>query len=183
MKKVILALVILLMALPVFGQFRDTEWGMSRQEVMNIEGQPALNDGSLLGYESSLAGYPVYVYYQFTEGKLTSGWYYFNTSYASPTMYVRQYNDIKSKLLNVYGEPGWDGKKWYNNTYKGMDGMLGTAIQMGHVAVQCGWDKEKTRIIHTLTYDEGILHILKYRSQKYMELENQAQQKQSQQGL
>jgi hypothetical protein len=83
----------------------------------------------------------------------------------------------------VYGNPGWDEKKWFNNTYRGMNGMLGTALQMGHVTIQCGWDKEKTRVIHTLLYNDGIMHILKYRSQKYMKLENEAQKKQNEQGL
>ena len=184
MRKVLFVLVILSTTLPLFGQFRGTEWGMSRVQVIEIEGEPVVNNEEFIAYEGSIAGYETYTYFTFIEDQLTAGNYYLIKTYTNRNKYIEQYKEMKSNLINVYGEPKSDDMIWNGSLYKGDTDNYGMAIAVGDLEYQTVWSTDETKILHKLFGNNyEITHSIYYESLEHQDLINEEQNKSSTEGL
>lgn len=99
MKRTLLVVLMLLLALTVSAQFRGTEWGMTEEEVIELEGdlyQPGYGAyGRELQYSDKILGYDVAVSFAFSEERLVAGTYSFDSKGA---------DSFRRKLEEKYGE-------------------------------------------------------------------------------
>lgn len=160
--------------------FRNTNWGMSPNKVIEKEGKPThkLDNGSL-AYQISLFDIDTLLYYFFRENKLTEASYYFIEDYmTSYNLYIKDYEKIKDKLKSKYGEPDKFYKDYANDYVKNQGNDI--CLQLGYLEYYSKWETNKTKIVHSLynTGDTGeygqaeIAHLIYYESLEYQDLIN-----------
>ena len=95
MKKILMIAFLLLIAVSVSAQFRNTKWGMTQEEVMQTEGDVYIQDNNQILYLDEILGYFVEVVFLFRENKLVFGRYKFDPEGA---------NSFKVRLEEKYGK-------------------------------------------------------------------------------
>lgn len=130
--------------------FRKTSWGMSMEQVKEIEGNEILEayeDG--FAYKNKVGGLDCKVIYQFVENKLYIAGYLFTELHTNYDLWIDDYQKIKDLLIKKYGKPIKSGMFWASDSYKkmwGNDQNLGTAVGMGYLVYYTEWDTPKTKI-------------------------------------
>jgi len=128
--------------------FRKTTWGMTKEEVKQIEGEPPYETENELGYLDTVAGMKCVVFYTFENGKLTKGAYRFLVKHSNRNLYIDDYEIIKGLLTKKYGKPKYDRKIWKGGEYyKDEPDEWGFAISAGYLQLLAGWETEDTRIL------------------------------------
>ncbi|MFP3953125.1 MAG: thermonuclease family protein [Candidatus Acetothermia bacterium] len=145
--------------------FRDTRWGMSREEIMEIEGEPYDQTSESIVYQGSVAGIDATLGYQFIQDKLASAGYVFGAAYVNTSKYIEDYKEINQLLTDKYGEPVVDEEVWKGDLFKGNPNDYGTAVSIGDLIYRAKWVKEDTEIWHTLFGESfEITHAIRYQS-------------------
>jgi len=111
MRKKLLIVVMVVLALSVRAQFRETTWGMTEEEVINLEGEPIRVDSidpatgeilitKRLIYEDEILDSDVEVTFLFEEGNLVGAYYEFEDV---------EFDRLKTILREKHGptEEGW----------------------------------------------------------------------------
>ena len=144
--------------------FRDSEWGMSKEQVELLEKtQPVYPEKDTLTYIGKVANLQVNIIYKFTDNKLNVGTYKFTTKYANNNVYMQDYEKINNFLDLKYGKPEIRKEIWNNELYKDKKGYYGNAISIGHYALESKWSNDKTIIIHKLSGSNNIIdHSIDY---------------------
>jgi len=165
--------------------FRQTVWGMSQREVRVSEKkrkpilEPTKKTVSYLDTIISL-NMSVMVTYFFIDNKLVTAGYWVIKEHSNKNLYIDDYKELKSVLVEKYGEPsdkwidGSDYKEivWLNDLYKNDPSSWGFAISVGDLVYQSCWEIDKTEIIMRLSGDNYEINLLiKYLSKelKYLE--------------
>lgn len=92
--------------------FRVPVWGMTMDEVVNVEGTtPKNRTEDKLNYETFIAGHGVFIDYEFDGGKLVRASLIFPEVKDDNNDYIREYRDIKEKFSKQYGQPVIDSSK------------------------------------------------------------------------
>lgn len=189
-----LVIVIIMLVLITGGvqaaDFREVNWGMSKEEVIQKEGKPIVTDGSVIVYKVSLFGSDFELVYQFHKNKLTTAIYSSIENYLSNYgQYISDYNSINNKLKQKYGVPEAEEKLYQNKAYKNTGDALN--LQLGYLRMISTWETERTNISHLLMnsgdlgeYGELIIdHALFYKSVEYKYLVKQAEEKEIESNL
>lgn len=189
-KKIIIALLLLFIILPhtVLAEdydFRNTNWGMSKEEVVEIEtAEYAGEDGDLLFYTDDVAGLDTILFYEYLDNKLVSGGYVFDENYINQNNHIDDYKKVKELLAKKYGEPVIDRQRWLNDLYKGDTQNYGTALSVGHLAYMSKWEAESTDITMMLRGENFEVNLtLYYKSKEYSSVKEKADEEEDMEGL
>lgn len=99
--------------------FRNTSWGMTKDEVKNSETAKFLDeDDTSLIYTGKVAGLNTSIFYKFINNKLVSGMYMIEEKHSNKNSYIDDYQNIKKILLDKYGKPSIDDTDWKNDLFK-----------------------------------------------------------------
>lgn len=143
--------------------FRETRWGMSKEEVIALEGPPGLDTEDTLSYETTVNGMKAGIVYTFVEGLLAQGGYVFTEVHYEKNDYIADYHKIENLLKAKYGKPTQDGHLWYKKLFKDKEEDWGLALSLGHHCYLSIWKAGNTAIIHSLQgKDREIGHLIQY---------------------
>jgi len=185
MKKSFIFFLLALLPLMMFSQeekkpdFRKAFWGINKVEVKKLEtGKPDLENNELLSYKDRLFGIDCSVGFIFIKNKLYKGVYLFSeptNSHSNKTDYLNDYDTIKGKLIEKYGNPKTDETIWKDDLYKDQQSDWGMAISIGHLAKYCEWEKPGSLITLQIFGDNYELSLkLDYEHPEYKKLKEAA---------
>ena len=125
--------------------FRQTKWGMTKEQVIASEGDPIRDEPNLLLYVTSVAGLKTSMGFEFVDGKLARTIYALMEKYVEPNQYVINSSRWVNGLKNKYGEPQSD-IQWLNDLYRSDEKKWEVAISAGHLIIKNFWETERTTI-------------------------------------
>lgn len=127
--------------------FRNAKWGDSIEDVLEYDYDVTLTlDGDGLVGDCVVADKNAKVYYIFENDKLVSGGYYFDFGTNNGWRYISAYDEIKSMLLEIYGDPIVDEINYvYGESLADfMDDVL--ALEAGYTIYVAQWETDTTTI-------------------------------------
>lgn len=153
--------------------FRNTHWGMSREEVKNSEDLELVREQEdVLMYQTNLSGFKAFIGYIFTNNKLTRAKYLITETHSNENDHISDYNDLNDLLEKKYGEPIEKDKHWKDDLYKDDYSDWGFAVSLGHLAYFTKWETESSYIVHALSGENyEISHQIEYGGKEYMDYE------------
>lgn len=159
----------------VSAQFRSTTWGMSSDEIKEIETIVTELDGNLgeriLISNAFINGLEALVAFYIIDDTLYKARYVINEDYTNRNQFVDDYKSISAILSTKYGYQSiyYD---WSDELYKDDRSDYGFAVSLGHLKLITNFKDDTTEIFHLLEgNDYEISHILEYRSKEYGRLE------------
>jgi hypothetical protein len=155
--------------------FRNAHWGMSIQEVKNVETQePIYENNEMIVYEDYLIQLPVEVIYLFVDNKLTRAKYSFIQSHTNENDFISDYKSLNNALKNKYGKPNQEDHFWSDDLYKDSPSDWGFAVSLGHHSYFTEWDTSDTEILSALYGDNyKITMVVEYYSKELKDLEEE----------
>ena len=141
--------------------FRNTNWGMTSQEVIDSEPLKLIaNQDNQLFYITSILTRECYLFYNFQNNdKLSSAGYFFQIKHTNFNSYIDDYFEVQDAIVSKYGEPLENNRIWTNDLFKDNEQFWGTAISMGYLQYKSTWETEKTKIILKLYGDNYEIHL------------------------
>lgn len=175
MKKISIFLLFTIIIQIAYSQdFRNSEWGDSREKVITTETEkPLEQEKEYIVYKTIIAGMDAFAAYYFIENQLVRGIYLINQSHSNWNLYYQDYIRLQELLVEKYGDFVHEEKIWSDDTLKNNPNEIGTALKFGHVQLVTVWETEKAIIALDTTSDNSqvILRIL-YESIKHQDLIN-----------
>lgn len=189
MKKIILlSLVMVLLAANVWADefsFRGSKWGMSKEQVKGIE------KGKITGEEKWHLIFDVdnvfdmkaqTIYFFTNNNELALAGYYFSPKHTAPSLFLEDYNKIKSSISDKYGKPVYDEEDWGGSLTKEVFSQdKGTALTTGILKFQTKWDMGDVDITMNMDADHfKVKIVVGYESKAYSDViqaETEARQK------
>lgn len=141
------------------GDFRSATWGIDKESVRKLEGEPLQENDSGMVYLDEVATYPVDVFYKFSNDKLISGLYTFTQTHSNNNLYYDDYEDLVEIYTKKYGEPAKQAEKWSDELYKSDKTKLGMAVAAGHVVFATFWQTETTDVSLILKGDNFKIYL------------------------
>lgn len=162
--------------------FRNTRWGMTKEQVLRIEGEPDRLENSegldIIQYPQRILNMECLVGYVFAENRLAKAKYSFLGKQGDKNQYVLEYQNIKNILIRKYGRPLSEKALWSDPLYKGDDSNWGLAISQGHLELNSRWRDNETEILLCLSGGKNRLSlIVEYSGLEYEELAQKAQKR------
>ena len=158
--------------------FRQTKWGMTKEQVKSSEPLKVSEErNDILGYKSSVINKDVFIIYFFAGNQLTRARYFLAESHTNKNDFIRDYKDFKKILTKKYGPSETEDKIWKNDLYKDDYSNWGMAISLGHLVYMSTWETEDTEIAAMLlgeNYDVSC--VVEYTSKNLKELEDKAKE-------
>lgn len=155
MKKIILFILVLLLLLPITvnaqndSDFRNLNWGMNRQEIIEVEGKPIDEFDDALVYQVTIGGTDYTLYLNLIENELVRAIYGNSNDYIDKNAYYDDFTSINNSLEDLYGKPDTSNDNWRDDNLKGIYSKE-TAFQLGQIDFLRIWNLEKTKIVHSL---------------------------------
>ena len=155
--------------------FRSTRWGMSKQQVLRLEGHPdeEKNDNGLdvIQYLQKILNMDCLIGYVFAENKLVKAKYSFLPRHGDKNQYLQDFSKIREILVEKYGKPITDSAQWEESGYKNQPSKWGQAVSQGHLRYDSAWRDSETEIHLQLNgARERIFLVVEYAGLDYMEL-------------
>ncbi|MFK7844001.1 MAG: hypothetical protein AB8G77_01780 [Rhodothermales bacterium] len=146
---------------PVHGQdFREMTWGMTVDEVKEIEGMKVLDENeNMFVYAVKIADREAILFYKHDNNKVVEGGYSFQQHYDDKNDYVNEYEALKKELTAEFGGPTIDEMLWKNDLYREDQDSLGLAVGMGYLIYWADWEAGDT-IIELALHGNNNLHVL-----------------------
>lgn len=158
-------------------QFRSTTWGMSSDEVKEVETISNEMIGELgqtvLVSNAKINGLETLVGYFFIDDKLYKARYMIKENYTNDNQYVDDYKSISAILSTKYGYKSiyYD---WSDDLYKEDTSKYGFAVSLGHLMLGTNFEDEVTKIFHLLKgNDYKVSHFIDYSSLELISLEKE----------
>jgi len=158
-------------------EFRNTNWGMSRNEVKFLEtSKLVVDDARMLSYEGMVGGLPCQVVYLFVKDQLVGSHYFFKTEHSQDADHIEGYRGIKEAVTEKYGSPLLDEATWKNDRYKNDPDKVALAVKLGHVNLAAQWASPRTEIWLFLVGENGKMKLsMRYTSKKLAHLRDKEQ--------
>ena len=146
---------------------QGTHWGMSIDQVLALEGKPAVRETSegmeIIGYQKKVIDKDCLVGYLFVDNKLFKTQYNFVERHANKSQYLEDYEKVKTLVAERYGKPEGEAVDWNNSHYKNDTNNWGTALSLGHVEYRSRWLTSESEIILSLfKVDNDVLMRIEY---------------------
>lgn len=139
---------------PAF-KVRNSEFGMSLKQVVNIEKEKLLEKGDdYLFYSTTMNNYDYRLLYNFVDNKLYRIIYSLNENFVNMNNYITSYKDMKDKLTEKYGKPTGEEENWNNDLYKDDAENYGLAVSIGHLSYTTYWVTNNIEIHMLLSGEE-----------------------------
>lgn len=137
--------------------FRNAKWGDSHETVKKYEKEELKYDtDDSMGTFVTMYGDEYTLAYMFENDKLYMGGYRLNEN-LSGGQYISEFNTLKEKLKEVYGEPIEDERYEYGRVY---EDDLGLSLTSGKIAYHTEWRTANTIIelqLGAKDYDEALV--------------------------
>jgi len=162
----LILLIVTVLSLTIFAKeqvfhFRQTNWGMSKDQVSAIEGRkPDYEENDMLYYIVNIFGGNHYCFYSFLEDKLYKGGYFFIEEHTDKNLYINDYMELMVILTKEYGKPIMDEIVWKNDLYKDEKSEWGTAISLGDLEYWAFWETLETEICLSLDSDNYEINLI-----------------------
>ena len=142
--------------------FRDTRWGMTRDDVMMAEGKDVyFSESKYFAYHRNVIGLDVSVAYYFEGDRLVKARYVFEEKYGAANDYIADFQTAKGKLSEKYGKPTEDSRVWTNQQFRDDLSKLGEALKLRHVTLVARWTSPETKIVANLfAMDDGEIRFI-----------------------
>jgi hypothetical protein len=153
--------------------FRNTRWGMPKDEVKKSESIPVkYEDSKLLVYQSTVASMGAKIIYIFSNNKLVRAKYVITEEHTNKNQYISDFNNLKEILTKKYEKPKDERITWLNDLYKDDYSKWGMAISSGDLTYFSEWEKDDTNIFLLLSGDNYKIQLgVEYTSKSLEELE------------
>ncbi|MFC5449064.1 copper amine oxidase N-terminal domain-containing protein [Paenibacillus aestuarii] len=165
--------------------FRNVKWGMSREEIKNLEKVKFLGeqDGNLY-YSDEILGIKMAVYYEFIDNKLVRAILVHNDTHFNNKDYILDYNTMKKALNNKYGNSTSDQLIWQDDIYKNSPDDYGLAVQAGHLEYLTKWDLKETNITEYMYgKDFKFSFTVEFKSKEYKDLLDKKEENKAKENL
>jgi len=187
-KKVLLfsfLMTMLCTSLGMASDFREAEWGMSKEQVKKLEkSDPLFLQNETLTFKGKVANSAVHIIYEFADNQLKKGTYKFTTNRVNPNVYLQDYAKVNEFLELKYGKPEYNKETWHNDVYKEKRGYHGLAIANGHLRLESSWESDKTIIVHLLSGNNSIIdHNITYYDKSVQDIPREKIEIEGMQGL
>jgi len=182
---IVYSIIIMCFSCCLASEFREAEWGMSREQVKQLEKtEPVFPGDDTLTFKGKVASSVVHVIYEFENDKLKSGTYRFVENRVNVNVYIQDYLRINEFLDSKYGKPESREEIWSNDMYKDKKGFYGLALSTGQLKFVSSWNEEKTVIVHVLYgYNYLINHSIVYHDKLYKEKTVEKREREEMKGL
>jgi hypothetical protein len=162
--------------------FRQTNWGMSKEQVKATEDkEPDFEESNLLGYAVKIDGDDYRCVYSFLKNKLYNSGYGSTETHTNENLYIDDYNKLKDILIKKYGEPKTDKVVWKDDLYKDDKSQWGFAVSLGDLVYGAGWETPTTTITLMLYGDDyEISLVIGYNSKELKEWVNKIKEEKTQ---
>ncbi len=131
--------------------FRKAQWGMTQEQVVRLEGNPAARENPgdfyVMRYWDSIKNMSCWIDYLFKDDKLTKARYIFLVKHEYKSQYFGDYKKAKDFLTEVHGQSPLTNINWLNPTYKEDYSNWGLAVSLGHLEYSAIWDTPETGIV------------------------------------
>lgn len=150
MKKLILMIMVLVSVISFASEsfdFRNSNWGMTKEEVKASEKMNILyeDDKHIFFEDATVARMKFSISYIFSDNKLISGVYLSKEKYSNSNEYDVDFYKIKNVLDGKYGFVE-ENSYWSRDLYKGDYLNRGLAISIGDLAREAIWSTDKARV-------------------------------------
>ena len=135
--------------------FRETSWGISKEQVLQLEGKPSYEEKSkgvdIIGYRKKEMNIECLIEYFFEKRRLIRAKYIFLEQHKHKNQYIGDYKKIKDWLTERHGPPLGSNITWRNDLYKDYYSKWGEAVSLGHLEYSSLWRNPETEIFLTLS--------------------------------
>lgn len=139
--------------------FRDTRWGMSKNQVFELEGEPTRQEKSYgletVRYRKKAIGLECSIEFIFAGNKLIKAKYIFLEEHKHKSQYIGDYKKIKDLLTERHGMPLGSNVTWRNDLYKEDYSKWGLAVSLGHLEYSSLWKNQEMEIFLTLSEENN----------------------------
>jgi len=156
-------LFLLILAIPceslcIASDFRDAEWGMTKEQIEKLEKTESIySKTDTLTFKGKIANNRVNIIYEFSGNKLITGVYQFVDNHPNANVYIQDYEKINESLDLKYGKPENRKEIWNNDIYKDKKGFWGVALSTGQLRLESSWSEDRTLITHKLSGSNYII--------------------------
>lgn len=153
--------------------FRSVRWGMTEEEVKAVEGGIPDYSGKLdgrnaryIGYDSTLMGNKVILAFYFGPDGLYEARYIWAESHSNDSLYITDYNSVRSQLTKKYGSPWLDKESWDTTSHqKNYSDDKGRALSYGYLSYETDYNTPRTNITMHMSADNyNVSFIIYYES-------------------
>jgi hypothetical protein len=136
--------------------FRNTKWGMTKEEVKACEPgrlskEAHLNEKEVVSYGfdeiimyvDKTTSINVQIHYSFLNDHLIHAAYFLLEQFEDKTLYITAFDKVREALNNKYGLPITDNKTRLDNKYKT---NRGSALESGDLYLHTSWETRSTKI-------------------------------------
>jgi len=163
--KYIIYFILFIITFNVYSQndFRETHWGMTKEQVKKTEKSGILQEQDrMLLYYGTAGDLECFILYFFAYDTLYEAKYIFIENHERKNQYISDFETVKKNIIYRYGNPKDDGQLWRNEEYKDDTDLRGLAVSLGHVTYYTKWATDKSEIMELLSGDKYILILPKY---------------------
>lgn len=159
--------------------FRKAQWGMTQEQVVRLEGNPAARESPgdfyVMRYWDSIKDMSCWIDYLFKDDKLVKARYIFLVKHEYKSQYFGDYKKAKDYLTEVHGQSPLTNINWLNPTYKEDYSNWGLAVSLGHLEYSAIWDTPETEIVLRLFGENNEVKLLAEYTGKLEEGKEKAQ--------
>ncbi len=136
--------------------FRNTRWGMTKEEVKASESEKLLKEmkfdekevvsygfDEVIIYAGKTASINVQIHYCFLNDHLIHAAYILAEQYEDKTLYITVFDRLRETLTEEYGSPVVNDEIWLDNKYKR---NWGSALEFGGLYLHISWGRTRTKI-------------------------------------
>lgn len=135
-------------------KFDEMKWGLSKKQILEMEGKPAHQQKSkgldIMVYEQKVINLDCSIEYIFGSNKLSQTRFRFQNSHLDKNAYLQDYQTIKEALTQRFGRPLEESLNWLDSVYKDDFSAWGEAVSRGHLKLNSRWLTPQTEIIASL---------------------------------
>lgn len=160
--------------------FRKTCWGMSKDDILNIENLEIIeNKINSITFTTEISKMDTHLIYFFDEDKLYKAGYKFQRTHTNSASYITDHMTLKLLLEEKYGKAEGDGLIWIGDPYEHIDlAGLATAVSNGSLTFRDRWSTGNTDIIlNTSGYNYAVSTIIIYHDKKMIDSINNKETK------
>jgi len=143
--------------------FKQFRWGASKEEVIAVEGTPlteakvnGYDDMQTIAYFTTIVDLDALLAYTFCNEGLCTTTYFLAESHSNNSLYIDDYEKIKSVLEKKYGKPLIDSENWENDSKeKSYADKKGDALYYGYLNYSTYWVLDRTIIYMSMSKDNN----------------------------
>ncbi len=134
---------------PEEADFRNLKWGMTKDEVINVEGSGAreTKENTLYYTRVREEEYPADAEYTFIDNKLAQGIFYIKENKDGGSITLDDYDELVNSLKDRYGDPDIIDLRFASDDLKTDDREeMMNLIKTNQFNYKTGWDLDKTEL-------------------------------------